>query len=192
MLKSAHWAGWLLYAFALVAHAESVTFSFTAPTEREDNSPLPPEEVVGYEFRCSKFTQPNSPAGPCVSTPVQVGAAERKATVSFTVPDAGGVACFQGRTFTVGFTGATWGEEKCSPPYPAKAPPKPPTITTFETVAYELRKSAAKYAFVAVGKVPLNAGCGIKLANQFYEFPKEQATITKPLTGGVIAARCQS
>ena len=38
----------LVMAFASMASADTANISFTAPTEREDNTPLAPEEIGGF------------------------------------------------------------------------------------------------------------------------------------------------
>jgi hypothetical protein len=69
--------------------------------------------------------------------------------------------------------------------------PKPPTLVTVAAIAYELQAlPGGKFAFVAVGSVPLGANCLETLVGAYTSFVG--ATITKPLTGGIIAARCRA
>lgn len=68
--------------------------------------------------------------------------------------------------------------------------PNPPLVTV-ATTAYELRLlKNGNLQFVAVGTVPLGAVCDQPLAGAYSSF--EGATISKPLTGGIIAARCRA
>lgn len=72
-----------------------------------------------------------------------------------------------------------------------EALPNPPTnfAVTIASLAYELRQySNGTLRFVNVGTVPLGAKCEGKLVGQYHAFPA--AKLTKPTTGGVIAARC--
>lgn len=69
--------------------------------------------------------------------------------------------------------------------------PNPPTnfAVTIATIAYELREySGGTLRFVQVGTVPKGAQCADKLAGNYYAFAG--ATITKPTTGGIVAAKC--
>lgn len=73
------------------------------------------------------------------------------------------------------------------------AVPNPPTNVrvTVAVLAYELRQySNGTLRFVQVGTVPLGKECGTALVGDYAVF--DGATITKPTTGGVIAARCGS
>ena len=68
--------------------------------------------------------------------------------------------------------------------------PMPPTLVTIATTAYELRQyTGGSLRFVAVGTIPLGVPCETPLVGNFTSI--EGATITKPLTGGIIAARCK-
>jgi hypothetical protein len=68
--------------------------------------------------------------------------------------------------------------------------PMPPLVTV-ATTAYELRAlPGGTFQFVAVGTVPLGAECGMTLVGAYTQFTG--AMITKPLTGGIIAARCRA
>ena len=46
-----------------------------------------------------------------------------------------------------------------TPPTPTPAPPANLTIVTVATIAYDLQKSANKYALVSIGTVPLGIAC---------------------------------
>lgn len=67
--------------------------------------------------------------------------------------------------------------------------PSPVAATTTSKVAYEMRKrSNGDFYFFNVGTVQLGVKCGSKLIDTY--FTVDGAKITKPLKGGVIAARC--
>ena len=69
------------------------------------------------------------------------------------------------------------------------APTPNPPVLTIATIAYELREySGGTLRFVQVGTVPKGAQCADKLAGNYYAFAG--ATITKPTTGGIVAAKC--
>lgn len=69
------------------------------------------------------------------------------------------------------------------------APTPNPPVLTIATIAYELREySGGTLRFVQVGTVPKGVACADKLAGNYYAF--SGATITKPTTGGIIAAKC--
>lgn len=69
------------------------------------------------------------------------------------------------------------------------APTPNPPVLTIATTAYELRSySNGTFRMVNVGSVPLNAACGVKLAANYHAFPA--ANVTKPTTGGILAAKC--
>ena len=65
-----------------------------------------------------------------------------------------------------------------------------PPVLTIATVAYELRQyTGGTLRFVSIGTVPMGVDCpGAKLVGDFRAF--DGATITKPTTGGIIAAKC--
>ncbi len=70
--------------------------------------------------------------------------------------------------------------------------PNPPSnfAVTIATIAYELREySGGTLRFVQVGTVPLGVDCpGAKLAGAYRAFG--DAKLTRPTTGGIIAAKC--
>lgn len=78
-------------------------------------------------------------------------------------------------------SGVVWGNV-------ASPVPLPPVLT-IATIAYELREySGGTLRFVQVGTVPKGVACEGKLVGQYHGFTG--AKITKPTTGGIIAAKC--
>lgn len=99
-------------------------------------------------------------------------------------PDATpGIKCV--RAYTKDTLGRVSGPSNLGQYFPAA-----PSIVlkTTTKIAYELRPSGSTFAFVQVGTVPLGVKCGGKLAGAYAEI--QGAKITKPLKGGVLAAKC--
>jgi hypothetical protein len=191
MLRYSNWLGWLLLVFSVAAHArqESATLSFTPPTERIDGTTLAPGELTRFEFRCVEFIPSGGVAQPCMSETVVVFPGVTTATVLFQVPDAGGAACFEGRAFA-GDLVSGWSADVCKD-YAPTVPPKPPTIVTVSTVAYELQKKTFGPRFVQIGTIKLGVPCRAMLVTPYWEVPKSEVKITKGnYKGGVTAGKC--
>lgn len=168
---------------------ETASFTWSPPTQNEDGTTL--TDLASYKIYDSRdgvnygtpvtipapastYSWPNLPAGlhywkiSSVSTSNGEGAA---------TPSVQRTLLALSKSFSAGVT--------------VTSPPKPPTgfTVTVSTLAYELRQfSNGTLRFVAVGTVPLGKECGIGLAGNYAQFTG--ATITKPVTGGVIAAKC--
>ena len=48
----------LLLMFSAAATADTLTWTWTPPTERTDGTPLTPEEIAGYRFMLNDVEQP--------------------------------------------------------------------------------------------------------------------------------------
>jgi hypothetical protein len=72
------------------------TISFTAPTTYANGAPLAAADIAGYNIDCT-FEKPDTTVAPCALNPITIPPAS-PGTVSITVPDVGGKACFQLRT----------------------------------------------------------------------------------------------
>lgn len=176
----------LLMLVALIAQradAAELTGTFSYPTVRTGGEPFSASEVrevrVEYGLCAAGGAFPTTPAGTVV-VPAP--------TKAYTVPNVGpGTWCLRAKLVDTGglesaYTGTVTRVIQVSPP-------NPPTLFTVSTVAYELRQySNGTLRFVQVGTVPRDAECGLQLVPGFATF--DGARITKPTTGGVIAAKC--
>jgi len=165
------------------ADAATLDGTFSYPTTRTGGEPFSATEVrevrVEYGLCAAGGVFPTTPAGTVV-VPAP--------TKSYTTPSVGpGTWCLRAKLVDTGgresdYTGTVSRVIQVSPP-------NPPTLFTVATIAYELRQYAnGTLRFVQVGTVPRDAECGMQLVPGFATFGG--ARITKPTTGGVIAARC--
>lgn len=168
--------------------------SWTAPTQNTDNSAIPatgPGSLAGF-----KLYQASSVAGLNTATAVDVPG---KTTTSYLFTGLpAGTRYFAVTAYTVAGVesalSATANKLIVLPSATASASvtvntqPKPP-ILTIATTAFELRQySNGTLRFVNVGTVPLNVACGQTLVGKYAAFTG--ARITKPTSGGIIAAKC--
>lgn len=169
--------------FASLAKAATLTGSFTLPTQYEDGSPLPVANIKHIRVQ----------VGTCsVSDQVVTGEGEQlvappATAFSVTVPRAFGRFCARAQTETVSGLLSAWTPSVVK--VIAEPAPKPPTLLTIASIAYELRQyNNGTLRFVQVGTVPLGAECSTRLAGDYAAF--DGAKLTKPTQGGIIAARC--
>lgn len=167
------------------AFAESLELSWQHPTEREDGSALPLDQVQGYEIDWGLCTGTQST--------VMVGQVESH---SVPLPDPGyGEWCASIRTVdTDGNRSATVG------PVIRKiiAPPKPPTLFTVESVAYDVRihPQQGLVAHRVVGWVPIGAECYTDpygqpfLGGDLYGVDPAFVAFSKDPQSELIVARC--
>lgn len=165
------------------ANAADVNVTWTPPTLNTDGSPLTTAGISRYDVVYGLCLGGGLPA----STTIQAAA---NTAVSATVTGlAPGSWCFAIRTVSsAGVFSALSGVVPVTVPPTTPNPPSNFKVT-LATVAYELRGySNGTFRFVQVGTVPLGAQCGADLAGGYASFAG--ATITKPTTGGIIAAKC--
>lgn len=165
-----------------IARAADATLNWTQPTSRTDGTALPLTEIRETQIDYAPCTAVNTfPATP-TGTRVVTGSSSGAIITGLTY----GTWCFRART--VDTTGAA--SVNTGTVYRVYlAPPNPPTLLSIATIAYELREyTGGTMRMVQIGTVPLGAVCGPKLVGQYATF--DGATITKPTTGGIIAARC--
>ncbi len=161
-------------------------------------APLP-LEWVWPTVRVDGSPQPVSGPGALVSVRIEYGTCqdingdffgvkEGEIVVAYPAvsasPEVGtGIKC--ARAFTKDNLGIESGPSNLGRYFPA---PAGVTLKTSTKIAYELRASKSGYAFVQVGTIPLGAKCGEVLVGPYATVSGAQ--ITKPLKGGVIAAKC--
>jgi hypothetical protein len=169
------------------ADAATVTGVVTTPVNYVDGSALPLSAIKHLQVEVGTCASVGTAATfgtkEGESLVVPVGA---NTTYTVTSPRAFGDFCVRVRTVT---TLGTVGDYTPAA-YKTIAEPKPnPPMFTIATIAYELREySGGTLRFVQIGTVPLGVQCGNKLVGQYADFTG--ATITKPVTGGRIAAKC--
>lgn len=174
----------LLLLVAGVANAAPLTITFSWPTQHVDGTPIP---TTGP----GKLTSARLEFGTCTGAELDVfGVVQGQFTVPYPLTTVTGevgtgIKCVRGFANTdlnVESRASNLGRY-----YPA---PAPTTLTSTTKVAYEMRRigTSAQYEFVAVGTVPVGARCGPHLAGPYATIAG--AKFTKPLKGGVIAARC--
>jgi hypothetical protein len=167
-----------------VARAADATLTWTHPTAFTDGTPLTPAMLANTRIEFG------SCAGAAFGTKTgEVNLAPTFLTTTITGL-APGTWCFRAYSKTIaiygGLESAPTGVVSKVIPFPA---PNPPVLSTIVTIAYELRQySGGTLRFVQVGTVKLGAPCGVPLVGQYAQFTG--AKITKPTTGGIIAARC--
>lgn len=171
-----------LASSSIAATAAPLPLEWTWPTVRADGSPQPVSgpgalESVRIEYGTCKDLNGDA-----------FGTKEGEITVPYpattAAPEVGpGIKC--ARAYTRDNLGIEVGPSNLGRYFPA---PGSVVLKTTTKIAYELRQQSGKFAFVQVGTVPLKAKCGARLAGPYAEI--EGARITKPLKGGVIAAKC--
>jgi hypothetical protein len=153
------------------------------PTTHEDSSPIP---VTGPGSLSSARFEWGTCAGPNMDTLGTVQGAmvipyPQKQFKTLVTP---GIKCVRGYANTT--LNVESGPSNLGRYFPG---PSPVAATTTAKVAYEMRKkSDGDYQFVNVGTVQLGVKCGKKLISPYFTI--DAAKITKPLKGGVIAAKC--
>lgn len=186
----ATWIGALLFLtlLGLIVHradAANADLTWTYPASNTDETPVP---ATGPGSIASTLVE----WGTCSGTAFGVkagGATVPAPAKAYTVTGLGvGTHCF--RAAVVNSYGVQSDWTGAVQKVIAAPKPNPPTLVTVSIVAYELRQYAnGTLRFVQVGTVPLRAPCGTFLAGDYAAF--SGATITKPTTGGVIAAKCK-
>lgn len=173
-------------AFASLARAATVNGSFVVPTTYEDGSVLPLTSIKHFRFEVGTCTgSPDTPT---------FGVKEGEALVvppatTFTLQPSRAFGDFCVRGYTVTQSGTESAPICCAKKTVAEPRPNPPRLVTISTIAYELREYAGgALRFVQVGTVPRGAPCGVSLTPTYAAF--DGATITKPTTGGIVAAKC--
>jgi hypothetical protein len=175
-------AGFALFV-AFASSAAELPIEYSWPLLRADGSPQP--QTGPFALTSVRFE-----IGSCVGAAQdQFGVKEGEITgmwpnVSVLAIVSPGIKCVRG------FVSDASGIESPASNLGRYAPaPAPVILKTVGKIAYELRlKSDGDYYFVSVGSVPLNRTCGRKLVGVYAQV--DGAQITKPLKGGVIAARC--
>lgn len=170
-----------LMLFAGVASAATVTVNWTHPTTYTDGSPLNVADISQTRIEyglCVAGAFPATAAGQFIASGQATSAASPNLTP--------GTWCFRAYTTAKGVESVNSNAASFVVVQPA---PNPPVLTTIATTAYELKLySNGTLRFVSVGTVPLGAACGDHLAGEYAAFA--DAKVTKPTTGGIIAARC--
>jgi hypothetical protein len=173
---------WAIFATGRV-FAATITGSFTLPSTYVDNSPLPVANIRQVRVRVATCN-----AGAVGTVEGTALVAPPATTFSITVPRAFGNFCVDAQLETT--TGKL--SDFTVPVIKTIDEPKPnpPVLTvTTATTAYELRPGATGvFNFVAVGTVPLKRVCGPRIVGKYAAITG--AKLTKPVTGGIIAAKC--
>ncbi len=171
----------LLATFA--TSAAELPLEYVWPTVRADGSPQP--QTGPFALTSVRFE-----IGSCAGLELdQFGVKEGEITgmwpsTSVLAVVSPGIKCVRG--FVTDASGIVSPPSNLGRYAPA---PAPVVLRTTNKIAYELRiTNAGALSFVSVGSVPLNTVCGRKLAGVYAIV--DGARITKPLKGGVIAAKC--
>lgn len=169
--------------FSCVARSADLPVTWTYPATNTDGSAIPasgPGSISGFVLEWGTCS------GTSFGTKIG-GAAPTAPATSFTVtglqPGTYCVRIAAVNTYAIVSAFSNVATKTITAPTPN------PPVLTIATIAYELRGySNGTFRMVNVGSVPLNSACGAKLAQNFYAYPS--ANITKPTTGGIIAAKC--
>lgn len=172
--------------------APTVIIGWTLPTKNTDGSNL-------TDLAASKVYRAASAAGPfSLLTTVNVPGNSHTSTTLpagpnyFTVTALNAAGAESSQSAMVNTTVPALASATFSDAVTVSTIPNPPTnlAVTIATLAYELRQySGGTLRFVSVGTVDKGVACpGAKLVGDFRAF--DGAKITKPTTGGIIAAKC--
>lgn len=175
-------AAGLLVLASWTVSAAPLPLEWSWPTTRADGSPQPASGPGAFESVRIEYGTCKDGNGDAF------GVKEGEIVVAYpatsAAPDvSSGIKC--ARAYTKDNLGILSGPSNLGRYFPA---PAPVILKTTTKIAYELRPSGSAFAFVQVGTVPLGAKCGGKLAGPYAEI--QGARITKPLKGGVLAAKC--
>ena len=181
--------GILMLGIYTVADAATANLSWTHPTTRADNTPIPIAELRETQIDWARCAANNTFPATALGTKAVPAPAN-----TTTVPDlAYGLWCFRARAVDTGGrvsdnSGTAWSQYL--------APPNPPVLGVVNIVAYEI--SMDNWGQVrlgrAVGTVPLETPCGDfmtqKRAAYYHTVPRSEVTLSKPPKSSVLVAQC--
>lgn len=164
----------------LSVFAGTATPNWTAPTTKADGSPLAPSAIIRFEVEYST----SATFSPLVGTATAPGTAR---SVVIDVP--AGVYFF--RAFAISSAGRS-GPSNVATKLVPDSVPSPPTLTTVEAVAYELRDNWFGKRMVAVGLVALDEPCGKPWVRdpKYARLQTDQVAITGRYRGGRLFGVC--
>jgi len=173
-----------LCVFADFALAAELVVDFRYKLQHEDGTPVPesgPGSIASAKVEWGTCTGINMDEFGTVEGAMVVPYPQARVKATVTP----GVKCARGYAITVD-------DVQSDPPSNlGRYFPEPLAVVakTSSRIAYELRRKVdGDYQFVSVGTVPLDVLCGKRVVGSYYMV--SGAKITKPLAGGVIAAKC--
>lgn len=173
-------------AFASLAHAATLTGSFTLPTQYEDGSPLPASNIKHIRVEvgtCSLSAQFLAKEGEQLVPPPAT-------TWTVTVPRTFGQFCARAQTETTLGTLSAWTPSVTKTI--AEPPPKPPVLSTVGGWAWDLKNGNLRF----VGTIDAGQPCSglAPLAGEDL-FAVERAAVRlekKPRPGSRLVAVCEA
>jgi hypothetical protein len=176
-----------LTAFAIgVANAGTITATWTNPTQREDNSPLPANQIGLTRVEYGTCNAGQTAIATKVGEVTATGAATT--TVATNVP--AGTYCVRARTEDTGSLASAW-TAVVTVTIPV-APPKPPTgLATTGTIAFNIVKQTDRFVLVPVGTVPSGVACdSTQSVNGHNVVPRSSVTWSGNVRPAVVVAAC--
>lgn len=178
---------WVLLLAPLTAWAGTATLTWTNPTTRTDGVALTPTEIAGTRVEWSACTSTGT-FGTVAGQQSVAGTATTMTVLNL----AAGNWCFRAYTRdTAGLESVA--SAVASKIVPSTAAPRPPTLVTVATTAYEARFDGRQYvAGRAVGTVSLGQPCANEqpIALGFGAVDRSLVRLTKMPKSSLLLARC--
>jgi len=178
----------LLALVVTVAKAENATVSWTHPTQRVDNSPLPLSEIRETQVDWGLCV-----AGAFPGVPVGTAATPAPGT-SQTIPNLTyGTWCFRARTVD---TGSRLSDNSLTVNKIIIAPPKPPSLNSTVTLAYDVKFTPSGKVLLGkvVGSIALGTECipGAIETNKgtYYEVGLDNVVLDRMPATAVVVTEC--
>lgn len=184
--------GVLLSSVAPHATGAVATLTWILPTQNEDGTTIPAsgsgslvETRIEYGTCTSGGGFANKTGQVVVPVPVT--------SVEINSFSAGQTVCF--RAIAKNMAGQESAPSNVAMKTFAPSPPKPPSLSVIETVAYEVQFNKRGYRLAkAVGSVPLGTECGVlitsKRGKNYYEIGLDKVTLSQMPSSAIVVAAC--
>lgn len=171
----------LLFLYSRRAEAGTATPNWTAPSTKQDGTPLAASAITRFEVEYST----SSTFAPLMGTVTAPGTA-----TSVVIPNLP-TGTYYFRAFAVSVAGRSLASNVATKLIPDSVP-NPPVLTTIEAVAYELRDTWRGKRMVAVGRVLIGETCGRQWVRDtsYARLTEGQVAITGRYRGGRLYGFC--
>jgi hypothetical protein len=177
----------LLLLAPMAAWAGQAVVSWANPTSRTDGAALAASEIAGTRVQWSQCTSTGA-FGTVAGEQTTTGTATSTTVLNL----AAGNWCF--RAFTRDTAGLeSMASAVASKIVPSSAAPRPPTLTTIATTAYDARWDGMRYvAWRPVGSVPIGVACSatVPTVSGWGAVSRSDVRFTKSAKSAVILAEC--